>query len=194
MPAIACLAQTDDATERVRSRQSLRSAFQRDDGQLPSASVVIDTHLEPITWPAGNERPWLSTRRNTWPSSARFDSWFSIRGAHATIGLVGCLPCQTRVRSVLVVPVQDRGELASEQIVSKRNHRQQPKRLFRGENQAFDKGDASVLSYSTIPWRLDAFTFDPTSKSVAVEDAVTVANDVLWYGADASDCSPQEGA
>ena len=57
----------------------------------------------------------------------------------------------------------------------------QPSRafVFQRKNQPLHHGEAAVLPDRAITGWLDAFAFHPAAKRVAVEDAFSVANDVL---------------
>ena len=58
IPAIAWLAHTGSATERVRRRQFLRRSLHRDDRQMPAASMEVDAHAELIARLPSDQRPW----------------------------------------------------------------------------------------------------------------------------------------
>ena len=83
------------------------------------------------------------------------------------------------MRAVLVEPVDEGQELTTTCISSVRNKYSSRALVLQAFDQSLNHSDATMLADGTIAWRLEAFTSDPTSKSVAVEDAVSVADDVL---------------
>ena len=96
--------------------------------------------------------------------------------------------------TMFVVPIGERKKLSTALFFAVRNQYSASALVLQAFDQTLDHGDAAMLADSTVSRRLDAFAFDPTSKSVAVEDAVPVADDVLWNGAGAPRRAPQESA
>ena len=131
------------------------------------ARLTVDGHL------------WLGTGRFTRPIFSRFEAWLLIRWQTREVNFIWSSAAERCMRAVLVEPVDEEKQLTTTCIPSARNKYYSRALVLRAFGQSLDHSDATMLADGTIAWRLDAFTFDPTSKSVAVEDAVSVADDVL---------------
>ena len=99
----------------------------------------------------------------------------------ATINFVRSLPTQRHVRSMLVVPIENRHAFGSEVLLPKRDQDQQPQKFFERSVKPFDNCDAAVLADRSEP-RLDLFPFAPCFVALVPELWSFVADDV--FGSD----------
>ena len=110
----------------------------------------------------------------------RLDSRFSTGRSLAEVDFVGCPAFKRRMRTMFVVPVNIRKKLVAECITAQRYEHSTSAFLFDRPDETFNDGDAAVLADGAIARRLDALTFHPASERVAIEDAVSVTDDVFW--------------
>ena len=95
---------------------------------------------------------------------------------------------------MFVVPVDIRENLAAECLTALRDKDSSRRFILDRADQTLNDGDAAVLADGAVAWRLDFFAFDPGPKGVAVEDAVSIADDVFWCRVGAAYRPAQEGA
>ena len=89
--------------------------------------------------------------------------------------------------SVLVKPGDEQNELAAK-VLAAFGHMNLARTLgFERPDRPLHDGNASVLTDSAVPWRLDAFALHPFSECIAVEDTVTIADDVFGRRAGTAD-------
>ena len=168
--------------------------LERHNRQILAPPMVVNVYRESIARLAGDKRLRPCASRRTRPVFARFDGWATIGGSLSEVDFIRRLASKRCMRALFVVPVDERNNLATACFSSLGNQYSSRALVLDRPDEAFDHGDASVLADGTIPRGLNALAFDPTSKCVAVEDAVTIADDVLRCGAGAADCSPQASA
>jgi len=89
------------------------------------------------------------------------------------------------MRAMLIVPIDERENLASELVAAQRNEDSSSAFILKGPDHSLNNGNTAVFADGTISRWLDAFAFDPPPESVAVEDAVSVADDVFRHLVDA---------
>ena len=82
------------------------------------------------------------------------------------------------MRPVLVVPGEERSEFPAKGSLALRDHDPARCLVFHRPDEAFDKGDAAVLSNRPVPWA-DRFPLAPALERRAPEDAVFVADQML---------------
>ncbi len=82
------------------------------------------------------------------------------------------------MRPVLVVPGEEQSEFPAKGSLALRD--QDPTRclVFHRPDEAFDNGDAAMLSNGAEPWE-NSLAFAPAPKGGAPEDGVLVADQVL---------------
>ena len=98
------------------------------------------------------------------------------------------------MRAMFVVPVNERKKLATACFSFLRQQNSSRALVLQTSDQTLDYGDAAVLADSTVSRRLDALAFDPTPKRGAVEDAVSVTDDVLGWRVGTTDRPSQKDA
>ena len=96
--------------------------------------------------------------------------------------------------AVLVEPIDEGKQLTTTCIPSVGNQDSSRALILQALDQTLDHGDAAMLADGTVAWWLDASTLNPTSKSVAIEDAISIADDVLRDSASTRHCASQESA
>ncbi len=82
------------------------------------------------------------------------------------------------MRPVLVVPGEERSEFPAKGSLALRDQDPTRRLVFHRPDEAFDKGDAAVLSNRPVPWA-DRFPLAPALERRAPEDAVFVADQML---------------
>ena len=80
---------------------------------------------------------------------------------------------------LVVEPVLVTNQFTEKPIATQRYQNVTDALGLKRQYEAFDDSDAPVLADLAVTWRLDPFAFDPASERVTVEDAVSVADDVL---------------
>ena len=125
---------------------------------------------------------------------ARLDARSSIVWSTAKIHFMRCAAAESHMRAKLVVPVCKTNKLTTERVAAQRNQYSASELSFNRENQPFDHGDATVLADGAVTGWLDAFTLHPAPKRTAVEDALSVADNVLGRGSGVTHGLAQHGA
>ena len=98
------------------------------------------------------------------------------------------------MRTEAVVPTYKTKELTTKLFAAHQYYHSTGTLVIERENDSLNDGNATVLANRAIAWRLDAGALDPAPKCVAVEDAISVANDVLGRQASLADHPSQESA
>ena len=93
-----------------------------------------------------------------------------------------------------VVPTCETKELTTQLLAAHRYDDSTSTLVLERENESLNDSDAAVLANRAIARRLDAGAFDPAPKRFAVEDAISVANDVLGRQASLADHPSRESA
>ena len=96
----------------------LRRSLEFDDGQVLLVVEVCDGQLKANTWIATGLGLGTGTTGVTGPSISRLPSRTLVGGRDASIGFVGSLAVQGRVRSVLVEPDSPPVDLLAKRALS----------------------------------------------------------------------------
>ena len=153
------------------------------------AHVELDADAKPST----NERMRSGTRRPSRPSGTRFVAWSATGGTPTEVDLVGSPHSERLVRTLGVVPVPPKGQLAQEVSAPERDE-DQPSRALGLErpHQAFDDGDAAVLTDGAEAVR-DSVTAAPPGEVLLCELKAMVGDQVVRSLAGGFDNAVEEG-
>ena len=81
---------------------------------------------------------------------------------------------------MFIEPIDVAIDFSSEFTASHRNRHLSSEFCFECSEESLDDGNAPVLSYGPVAYS-DSFPLGPYSKSLAIEDAVAIADDVLGF-------------
>ena len=90
------------------------------------------------------------------------------------------------MRTMLVVPSEERSELSSEARLALWNHNPASRLVFHGPDETLDNSNAPMLPDGTEPWT-NFLEAAPALEGAAPEDTVLVADQILGCGLGASD-------
>lgn len=88
----------------------LRRALQGADRKMSPAILEPEIERESIAWLPGDERAGRGTGRASRPAFARLDAWSSIGWSQSEVDFVGRLAFERGVRSMLVIPGEEKEE------------------------------------------------------------------------------------
>ncbi len=159
-----------------------------------AATMVVKIQRESISRLASNKRLWPRASRSPRPALTSFNAWLSVSRSLTEVDFIRRLAIERCMRAMLVVPVNEGKKLATACFSSLRQQNSSPALVLQTSDQTLDHGDAAVLADSTVSRRLDALAFDPTPKRGAVEDAVSVTDDVLGWRVGTTDRPSQKDA
>ena len=142
--------------------------------------MMVGFDRQSISRLTGNQGLRPCALRSTRPVLSRFDAWPPIGRVSSKVDFVGRPAFKRRVRTMFVVPVGVRENLAAEFVTAQRDEDSSSIFILDRSDQTFNDGDAAVFADGAIARRLDAFAFDPPPERVAVEDAVPVTDDIFW--------------
>jgi hypothetical protein len=89
----------------------LCGASQSDNRQVGMSGDVLNFHIKPGAWLAGDQRVRQRTRGAAWPDGPWFDPRTTIRGKPLEVDLVRRLASEGAVGAVLVVPIEQDDQL-----------------------------------------------------------------------------------
>ena len=159
---------------------ALGGAVQGYDGQMFSPAMELDFKFHPRARWAANQCPWPRARRAARPSRTWFITRTAIRRECFIVNLVGCFAAERHMRTMDVVPLNDRINFALESFAAIGNQEKQRQYSFKCKNESLDHGSRTMLSDRAIARRLDAFAAAPLAKAGAIELRASIADDVLW--------------
>ena len=157
----------------------LRSATQGHDRKMAPAFVLVDVECKVIARLASDKRRRFGARGRTRPTCTGLDSRFAIGRSQAKIDFVGRPPFKRRVRTMFVVPIDERKKLPTTCFSTAGNQNSSSALVLHALDHTFNHGDASMLADRAVPRRLDALALDPTPKGTAVKDGVPVTDNVF---------------
>ena len=173
---------------------TLCHSLQRHDRQMLAATMVVEVDRESISRLASNKRLRPRASRRTRPALTSFDAWSSVSRSLTEVNFIRRSAIERCMRAPFVVPVDERKKLATACFSLRRYQNSSRVLVLYASDQTLDHGDAAMLADGTVSRRLDAFAFDPTTKRVAIEDAVPVTDDVFWRRVGTTDRPSQEDA
>src|SRR5439155_5323706 len=100
----------------------LRRAPQSNDRQVGMSSDMLNFHVEPGAWFAGNQRVRQRAWRATRPDRPWFEPGTTIRGESLEVDLVRRFAPEGAVGSVLIVPVEHDDQLRAHGFTPRGNH------------------------------------------------------------------------
>lgn len=156
--------------------------------------MKVDLQEKTITRLSCDKRPRPRAGRPSWPISTRLNTRSSISWPLAKVDFVGRATLKSHVWSIFIVPVCKTDERASGLRAAQWHRHSASEFGLHRENQPLYHGNATVLSDCAIAWRANSRALDPTPKWRAVENAVSVADDILGPDADSTNQLSQKGA
>src|SRR5438093_13656298 len=82
---------------------------------------MLNFHVEPGAWLAGDQRVRQRARGATWPDRPWLQPWTTIRGESVEVDLVWRLAPEGVVRSVLIVPVEHDDQFCAHGVTPRGN-------------------------------------------------------------------------
>ena len=83
---------------------------------------MLNFHVKPGAWLAGDQRVRQRARRATWPDRPWLQPWMTIRGESVEVDLFWRLAPEGVVRSVLIVPVEHDDQFCAHGFTPRGNH------------------------------------------------------------------------
>lgn len=154
----------------------------------------FDLEIETISRLAGHERARSSTGRTARPVLPGFHPWLAMRRLRPKVNFVWSRAAERHVRTMPVIPELEIVKLTTKCHSAEGNDHPSSAFVFQCEDQPLHHGDAAVFADGSVAGWLDAFTFHPASECIAMENAVPVADDVLWRSPYLTDRVPQHRA
>ena len=113
----------------LRLRRGSGSAAQRHDRQVLRSGVKIDLQIEFQARLAFDERPWHGTRGPSGPLRSRLEARLAVARVASVINFVRGTTTEGRVRTILVVPVDEGRQFLPKRLPAKRHERQPPQEI-----------------------------------------------------------------
>ena len=157
----------------------LCGAFERHDRQVLATTMVFEVDRESISGLASDKRLRPRASRRTRPAFTSFDARSPASRSLTEVDFIRRLAIERCMRAMFVVPVGERKKLATACFSFLRQQNPSRALVLQTSDQTLDDGDAPVLADSAVTGRLDSLPLDPAAECSAVEDAVSVTDNVL---------------
>jgi len=161
------------------SARALRCA-DRDDRQMPSATVVLDVKDKPNTRLALHRNTRCGTGRTTWPSCPRLESRMPAPRMAIVVDFVRRPAIQKSVRTLFIEPFREEGQLSPEVSASRGHGDHASAFVLQSSDEPLDHRDTAVFSDGAEA-RLDARGLAPVLERRAPELATLVGHDVSRF-------------
>ena len=180
--------------ERWPMRPALCSTLQPNSRQVLAPLAASNFQGEAITGLSRHQRLRFSTTRAARPLGAGFDPRLVVRRALVKVHLRRRPTSQRHVRPVIIVPILEPGKVAMARLPSERNKKLTGALVLDGSDGPLHDRNAAVLADSTVARWLNASAFRPAPESIAIEDRISIADDIPGRRAGARDGSTQKSA
>ena len=152
--------------------RQVTTVAQRGDGHIEASSgLSLDKDARCGTW------------RATWPSGAWLEARFAASGALTTVDFIRRSAAESRVRTMCVIPEEEKGQFALKRSCCQRHDGQYPHRaVFQGSNEALDDCDAAALADSTAAMA-DIVLATPELEAGTSKLSAAVGHQMLGCGA-----------
>ena len=180
--------------ERWPMRPALCGTLQLNSRQVLAPLAAFNFQGEAITGLPGHQRLRFSTTRTARPLGAWFEPWLAVCGALVKVHFRWRPTFERHVRSVVIVPLLEPRKLAMACLTSQWNNNLAGALVLDGSNAPLHDRNAAVLPHSTVAWRLNASALSPAPESIAIEDCISITDDVPGRRAGARNGSTQKSA